>query len=184
MGGCFVKSAAKIEVEETQQQKEAASKRARSLVITAKYLRDWATLDKAEIKRREGMPPIIITCRLPEEASQEERQMTVRGYETVGFSVIRALGAISLEKVSIANVPVDLETTRWEELDIETDAVVSAFGVQSAKDALVAAMAAANPHVEALKFERRIARDPDDPTVLKQVNFSQLGITALPEMIG
>ena len=52
----------------------------------------------AEIKRREGMPPITITCLLPEEASQEERQITVRGYETVGFSVSRELGAWSVEK--------------------------------------------------------------------------------------
>ena len=81
-----------------------------------------------------------------------------------------------MEKVSLANVPVeDLETTRWEELDIETDAVVSAFGVQSVTDTLVAAMAAANPHVEALKFKQRVKRDPDDPTVLKKVSYLKLG---------
>ena len=54
----------------------------------------------------------------------------------------------------------------------------------------MAVMAAANPHVEALKFEQsyfgeqRVKRDPDDPTVLKEVDFYHLGITALPEMIG
>ena len=135
---CSGKSASQIEEEEKQQQKDAAVERARSLGITAKFLRHWATLEEAdldallaEIKRREEMPPMTITCLLPEEASQEERQITVRGYETVGFSVSRELGASSVEKVSLANVPVqDLETTRWEELDIETGAVVSAFGVQ------------------------------------------------------
>ena len=107
---------------------------------------------------------MTITCLLPEEASQEERQITVRGYETVGFSVSRELGAlnvVSVDKVSFANRPVeDLETTRWEELDIETGAVVSAFGVRLvACQDLVAAMAAANPHVEALKFERGVKSD-------------------------
>ena len=93
---------------------------------------------------------MTITCLLPEEASQEERQITVRGYEAMGFSVSRELGAWSVEKVSFANLPVeDLESTRWEELDIETGAVVSAFGVQPD---LVVAMAAANPHVEALEW--------------------------------
>ena len=87
-------------------------------------------------------------------------------------------------QASFANLPVeDLETTRWEELEIETGAVVSAFGVQSMTDDLVAAMAAANPRVAALKFERGITSDPKDPTVLKEVNFYKLGITALPEMI-
>ena len=193
MGGCFGKSAAQIAAEQKEQQKDAAIKRARSLGITAQFLRNWATLEEAdldallaEIKRREGMPPMTITCLLPEEASQEERQITVRGYETVGFSVNRELGVSSVEKVSFANVPVeDPLTTRWEELDIETGAVVSAFGLQRvAHILLVAAMAAANPHVEALKFEQGITRDPDDPTVLKEVNFAKLGITALPEMIG
>ena len=135
LGGSCGKSAAQIEAEEEEErQKDAAIKRARSLGITAEFLRNWATLDEAdldallaEIKRREGMPPMTITCLLPEEASQEERQITVRGYETVGSSVSRELGAWSVGKVSFANVPVeDLETTRWEELDIETDAVVSA----------------------------------------------------------
>ena len=157
MGGCSGKSAAQIEAEEKEQQKDAAIKRARSLGITAQFLRNWATLEEAdldallaEIKRREEMPPITITCLLPEEASQEERQITVRGYEAVGFSVSRELGAWSVEKVSFANLPVeDLETTRWEELEIETGAVVSAaFGVQSMTDGLKAAMAAANSHVE------------------------------------
>ena len=195
MGGCCGKSASQIEAEEKEQQKQqkdAAIKRARSLGITAQFLGHWATLEEAdldallaEIKRREEMPPMTITCLLPEEASQEERQITVRGYEAVGFSVNRELGVSGVEKVSFANVPVeDLETTRWEELDIETDAVVSAFGLQYVTDALVAAMAAANPHVEALKFEQRITRDPDVPWVLKRVNFSGLEITALPEMIG
>merc|ERR1712167_157032 len=103
----------------------------------------------------------------------------------MGFSVSREVGAWSVEKVSFANLQVeDLETTRWEEHDIETGAVVSAFGVQSMTDGLVAAMAAMNPHVEALKFEQGITRDPDDPMVLTEVDFRGLGITALPEMIG
>ena len=76
---------------------------------------------------------------------------------------------------------------------IETGAVVSAFGVRlDTCRALVAAMAAANPHVytqdgdatRALEHYHRIVRDPYDPTVLKWVNYSELGITALPEMIG
>ena len=83
---------------------------------------------------------------MPEEASQEERQITVRGYEAVGFSVSRGLLASSVEKVSLANVPVeDLETTRWEELDIATGAVVSAFGVQSVTDALVHSVPESTP---------------------------------------
>ena len=45
-------------------------------------------------------------------------------------------------------------------------------------------LAVANPHVEALKFEQRITRDSDNPTVLKEVEFRKLGITALPHMIG
>ena len=121
MGSCFGKSASQIEEEEKQrqqkqqkQQKDAAVERARSLGITAQFLRNWATLQEAdldallaEIKRREEMPSITITCLLPEEASQEERQITVRGYETVGFSVSRELGGSSVEKVSFANLPVE-----------------------------------------------------------------------------
>ena len=97
-----------------EEEKGAAITRARSLGITAKFLRNWATLEEAdldallaEIKRREEMPSITITCLLPEEASQEERQITVRGYETVGFSVSRELGGSSVEKVSFANLPVE-----------------------------------------------------------------------------
>ena len=99
MGGCCGKSASQIEEEEKQQQKDAAVERARSLGITAQFLRHWATLEEAdlnallaEIKRREEMPSMTITCLLPEEASQEECQITVRGYEAVGFSVSRELG--------------------------------------------------------------------------------------------
>ena len=35
-----------------------------------------------------------------------------------------------------------------------------------------------------MEFEQRIRRAPDDPMVLKEVDFRELGITALPEMIG
>ena len=81
MGGCIFKSAAQIEAEKREQQKLAAVERARSLGITAQFLtNNWATLEEAdldallaEIKRREGMPPMTITSLLPEEAAPYHR---------------------------------------------------------------------------------------------------------------
>ena len=119
MGGCSGKSAAQIAAEKKEQQKDAAIKRARSLGITAQFLRNWATLEEvdldallAEIKRREGMPPMAITCLLPEEASQEERHITVRGYETVGFSVSREL--LGWQSADLATRVHGIDPGGWE----------------------------------------------------------------------
>ena len=144
MGGCFGKSAAQIEQEEREEkqrkmlaQAQAQAQieeerrqqqltRAPTLGITAGYF-EAASLEEvdsealyAEIERREAMPPFPIKCILS--GTQLERQITVRGYEAVGPSVRRELDALTVEKVSFRDTPVEeQESTRWEELGVEVD---------------------------------------------------------------
>jgi hypothetical protein len=164
--------------------------RARSMGITPQLFGDKYTLDNSdiddvqmEIKRREVMRAITITCKLPD--SEEERQVTVRGYEAVRPSLCRELPALAIEEVHVWPLPVDdPNVTRWEELGVDADTVVTVLGVKSAAEALVPAMVRVNSHLYAAEFEERITRDPDDPTVLKEVDFHGLGITQLPELFG
>ena len=174
-----------------EDEQEVTRERAHSMGITPHLFgHDNITLQdtdiheiEAEIMRREKMPPITMTCKLLD--THEQRQVTVKGYEAIRPSLCRELAALAVSEIHCGPLTVDEPNdTRWEELEVDGDTVVVAVGVKSTAAALVPAMAKVNAHLFARDFEERITRDPDEPTVLKEVDFCALGITELPELFG
>lgn len=104
--------------------------KARSLGITPQYF-GATTLEalcietiRAEVERREKMPPMKIICRLINNG--EEREIVVRAWEEMGNSAKRELGAIfGVTSLSFGNMDQEL-SVRWEELGMEEGATVSA----------------------------------------------------------
>lgn len=70
------------------------------------------------------MPPMKIICRLINDG--EEREIIVRAWEEMGESAKRELGAIfGIASLSFGNIDQEL-SQRWEELEVEEGATVSA----------------------------------------------------------
>ena len=104
--------------------------KARSLGITG-GLFEALTLEavdvdvlRAEIKRREKMPPMSITCFLPDDG--DEREIIVKSWEELGTSMTRELGVpFGVTRLSFGNIDQEL-SLRWEDLGVEDGATVSA----------------------------------------------------------
>ena len=85
---------------------------------------------RAEIALRAMAPDLVITCRWPEDNDTDDREITVKGWEEIGYSVQRELGPLfRVNRVSFAGQDVEPLSIRWEDLDVQDGATVSAFGI-------------------------------------------------------
>ena len=127
MGAC----AAKEEDVEVTQLRQKAQQFGIAMPDGAATLND-SNIDavRAEVERYEKMPPMSITCCLPDDDG-EETEINVRAWEQIGDSMQRevvgffAIGVFGA-RVSFGNMDQEL-SQRWEDLGVEEGATVSAF---------------------------------------------------------
>ena len=124
MGGCLWKSAAQVEAE----CKEAYAVG----IVPADRPRGLDARERLSVDRRDAMASMTLICRL----HNEERHITVVGWEEIGASLIRELGVGLVAKVEIGDKEVRPLTLRWEELDVKDGDTVNASEILM-KDVLV-----------------------------------------------
>ena len=129
--------------------------RARAVGVTPQDGTRLSKTERAEVHRREAMASFPITCL--DVDTGEAHRISVRGWEPVGASVARELGAHSVATLSLGGQPVTPLTTPWEELGVEAEATVTVSGVQLASfEAVVEDVVALNPHVSKEELMRRV----------------------------
>lgn len=86
---------------------------------------------RAEVERREKMPTMTATCRVPK--SGQKQDYSIKAWEEIAKSVARGLGVLAVARVSFCNGDVEPLLQRWLELGVEEGATVNASGLVNVK---------------------------------------------------